>query len=150
MLKIGDKAPEFCLKNQDDIEISLRDLGGKIVVLYFYPKDNTPGCTLEGQEFSALLPEFESKNALVIGISPDSTKTHKNFITKQQFGHMLLSDGDKSVATRYGAYGKKMMYGKEVMGIIRSTFIIKDEIIQEAFYNIRAKGHAKAVLERIQ
>ncbi|MCE3038106.1 peroxiredoxin [Helicobacter anatolicus] len=147
MLKIGDIAPEFCLKNQDDIEIYLKDLESKTVVLYFYPRDNTPGCTLEGRDFSALLGEFEECGAVVVGVSPDSTKSHRNFIEKQQLQHILLSDPDKKVASSYGAYGKKMMYGKEVFGIIRSTFIIKDKKIQHAFYNVKTKGHAQSILD---
>lgn len=150
MLKIGDIAPDFCLKNQDDIEIGLKDLGSKAIVLYFYPKDNTPGCTLEGKDFTALLKEFESQDAIVIGVSPDSTKSHRNFIEKQELQHILLSDPDKKVASSYGAYGKKMMYGKEVMGIIRSTFIIKNKTILQAFYNVKTKGHAQNILETIK
>ena len=149
MLKIGDKAPDFVLKNQDDIELGSKDLGGKSIVLYFYPKDNTSGCTLEAEEFTALLGEFEKKNAVVIGVSPDSTKSHKKFIASKNLAHILLSDGQKEVALAYGAYGKKMMYGKEVMGIIRSTFVIKEGVIVGAFYNVRAKGHAQKVLDSL-
>lgn len=149
MLKIGDKAPDFVLKNQDDIELGSKDLGGKSIVLYFYPKDNTSGCTLEAEEFTALLGEFEKKNAVVIGVSPDSTKSHKKFIASKNLAHILLSDEQKEVALAYGAYGKKMMYGKEVMGIIRSTFVIKEGVIVGAFYNVRAKGHAQKVLDSL-
>lgn len=149
MLKIGDKAPDFVLKNQDDIELGLKDLGSKSIVLYFYPKDNTSGCTLEAEEFTALLGEFEKKNAVVIGVSPDSTKSHKKFIASKNLAHILLSDEQKEVALAYGAYGKKMMYGKEVMGIIRSTFVIKEGVIVGAFYNVRAKGHAQKVLDSL-
>lgn len=120
MLKMGDKAPEFRLQNADGIEISLRYFRQKIIVVYFYPKDNTSGCTIEANEFSALLDEFTKRDAVVIGISPDNPKTHQNFIQKQNLGHILLSDPNKSVASAYGVYGKKLMYGKEVMGIIRS------------------------------
>lgn len=149
MLKIGDKAPDFVLKNQDDIELGSKDLGSKSIVLYFYPKDNTSGCTLEAEEFTALLGEFEKKNAVVIGVSPDSTKSHKKFIASKNLAHILLSDEQKEVALAYGAYGKKMMYGKEVMGIIRSTFVIKEGVIVGAFYNVRAKGHAQKVLDSL-
>ena len=150
MLKNGDKAPHFCLKNQDDIEVCLSDFASKNIVLYFYPKDNTPGCTTEALEFSELLGEFSKLDCIVIGISPDSAKSHQNFIAKQNLNVLLLSDKDKNVASSYIAYGKKMMYGKEVMGIIRSTFIIKDGIIKEAFYNVRAKGHARNILEAVK
>lgn len=149
-LKIGDLAPDFKLKNQDDIEVSLKDLNTKTIVLYFYPKDNTPGCTIEANDFTEMLKDFEKKNVVVVGISPDSPKSHKKFIENQNLKHILLSDPDKTVATNYGVYGKKMMYGKEVLGIIRSTFIIDTKgYIQKVFYNIKAKGHAQDVLESL-
>lgn len=149
-LEIGDKAPDFKLKNQDDVEISLKDLLSKKVILYFYPKDNTPGCTIEALDFTEMLDEFAKKGAVVVGISPDSAKSHKKFIENKELKHILLSDIDKTVATNYGVYGKKMMYGKEVFGIIRSSFIIdKNGKIEKIFYNIRAKGHAKDVLDSL-
>lgn len=149
-LEIGDKAPDFKLKNQDDVEISLKDLLSKKVILYFYPKDNTPGCTIEALDFTEMLDEFAKKGAVVVGISPDSAKSHKKFIENKELKHILLSDIDKAVATNYGVYGKKMMYGKEVFGIIRSSFIIdKNGKIEKIFYNIRAKGHAKDVLDSL-
>lgn len=147
MLKKGDLAPDFCLKNQDEIEVSLKDLIDRDIVLYFYPKDNTSGCTLQAQDFSCLREEFEKKGAIVIGISPDSPKSHKNFIQDKQLDIMLLSDIDKTTMKIYGAYGKKIMYGKEVFGVIRSTFIIKEGKIVETFYGVRVKGHAQKVLE---
>lgn len=149
-LEVGDKAPDFKLKNQDDVEISLKDLLSKKVILYFYPKDNTPGCTIEALDFTEMLDEFAKKGAVVVGISPDSSKSHKKFMENKELKHILLSDIDKTVATNYGVYGKKMMYGKEVFGIIRSSFIIdKNGNIQKIFYNIRAKGHAKDVLDSL-
>lgn len=149
-LHIGDKAPHFRLKSADSTEIALKDLATKRVVLYFYPKDNTPGCTIEAQEFSALLESFEAKNTIIVGISPDTPQCHKNFIDKKSLKVLLLSDSDKQVARAYGAWGKKMMYGKEVEGIIRSTFVIDTNgIITHCFYNVRAKNHAQKVLEAI-
>lgn len=149
-LEIGDKAPDFKLKNQDDVEISLKDLLSKKVILYFYPKDNTPGCTIEALDFTEMLDDFAKKGAVVVGISPDSAKSHKKFMENKALKHILLSDIDKTVATNYGVYGKKMMYGKEVFGIIRSSFIIdKNGNIEKIFYNIRAKGHAKDVLDSL-
>lgn len=149
-LEIGDKAPDFKLKNQDDVEISLKDLLSKKVVLYFYPKDNTPGCTIEALDFTEMLDEFAKKGAVVVGISPDSAKSHKKFMQNKELKHILLSDVDKAVARSYGVYDKKMMYGKEVFGIIRSSFIIdKNGNIDKIFYNIRAKGHAKDVLDSL-
>lgn len=149
-LQKGDKAPLFRLKSADGTEVGLQDLLTQCVIVYFYPKDNTPGCTIEAEEFSALASEFRAKNAVIVGISPDSPKCHQNFIEKKSLKVLLLSDSDKSVASAYGAYGTKMMYGKEVQGIIRSTFIIgQDGKIIESFYNVRAKGHAQKVFEEL-
>lgn len=149
-LQVGDKAPNFRLKAADGTEIALADLLAKRVIIYFYPKDNTPGCTIEAEEFSALVKEFDTRNAIVVGISPDTPKCHQNFIDKKSLKILLLSDEDKSVANSYGAYGKKMMYGKEVYGIIRSTFVIaQNGHIEQSFYNVKAKGHAKTVLESL-
>ena len=145
------KAYNFCLPNQGNIEICLRDLKGKWIVLYFYPKDNTPGCTTEAKEFSNLLDEFEQLGVIVIGVSPDSPKKHCNFIEKHNLTITLLSDSEKEVLKAYGAWGKKKMYGKEYEGVIRSTFIInpKGEIVKE-YKNVRAKGHAAKVLEDLK
>ncbi|WP_457561253.1 thioredoxin-dependent thiol peroxidase [Caminibacter sp.] len=144
-------APNFCLPNQDEVEICLRDLKGKWVILYFYPKDNTPGCTTEAKEFSELLEEFEKEGAIIIGISPDSPKRHCNFIEKHGLKITLLSDENKEVLKAYGAWGKKKMYGKEYEGVIRSTFIIDPDgnIIKE-YKKVKAKGHATKVLEDLR
>ena len=145
------KASDFCLPNQDGVEICLRDLKGKWIILYFYPKDNTPGCITEAKEFSALLDEFENENAIVLGISPDSPKKHCNFIEKQALEVTLLSDEEKKVLKAYGAWGIKKIYGKEYEGVIRSTVIINPngEIVKE-YKKVRAKGHAKKVLEDLK
>ncbi|GAB6045450.1 thioredoxin-dependent thiol peroxidase [Caminibacter profundus] len=145
------KAPDFCLPNQDGIEICLRDLKGKWIILYFYPKDNTPGCTIEAKEFSELLDDFENLGAIVIGISPDSPRKHCNFIEKHNLKITLLSDEEKQVLKEYGALGKKKMYGKEYEGVIRSTFIInpEGEIVKE-YKKVKAKGHAALVLEDLK
>ncbi|CRF46668.1 Thiol peroxidase, Bcp-type [Helicobacter heilmannii] len=118
------------------------------MVLYFYPKDNTPGCTIEAQDFTKLRAEFEAKGAVILGVSPDDTKSHCHFIESEQLNIELLSDPDLEVLKAYGAYGIKNMYGKEVEGVIRSTFVIDQEgKIAHALYNVQAKGHAKRVLE---
>ncbi|NPA11234.1 MAG: thioredoxin-dependent thiol peroxidase [Epsilonproteobacteria bacterium] len=145
------KAPDFCLPNQDNAEICLRDLKGRWIVLYFYPRDNTPGCTTEAKEFSELAEEFEKLGAIIIGISPDSPKKHTNFISKHDLKITLLSDENKEVLKAYGAWGKKKMYGKEVEGVIRSTFIINPagEIVKE-YKKVKAKGHAQQVLEDLK
>jgi len=145
------KSIDFCLPNQDGVEICLRDLKGKWTVLYFYPKDNTPGCTTEAKEFSELLDEFEKLGAVVIGISPDNPKKHCNFIEKHSLEITLLSDEEKKVLKAFGAWGKKKMYGKEYEGVIRSTFIINPQgkIVKE-YKKVKAKGHAAKVLEDLK
>lgn len=149
-LKAGDIAPLFSLPNEDSVVIALEDLLDYTVILYFYPKDNTSGCTTQAQEFSALKESFEEHNAIIIGVSPDKPSTHKKFIQSRDLNIVLLSDSNKSVAMKYHAYGKKMMYGKEVQGIYRSTFIIKKGKIVESFYNVKAKGHAQMVLTYLE
>lgn len=150
MPEVGEKAPEFCLPNQDEAEICLRDLKGKWIVLYFYPKDNTPGCTTEACDFTALNAGFESSGAVVLGVSPDSPKKHRNFIEKHDLGITLLCDESKEMMQGYGAFGTKKMYGKEVQGVIRSTFIINPEgSIAHVWKNVRAKGHVEKVKEKL-
>lgn len=150
-LEIGDIAPSFALQNQDGVEVRLQDILGKTLVLYFYPKDNTSGCSLEAQDFTSLLGEFQSLGANVVGVSPDSIQSHKRFIEAKGLKLMLLSDLSRSVSASYGAYGVKKMYGKEVQGIIRSTFVIsKEGKILKAFYNVKAKEHAGKVLEFVK
>ncbi len=127
MLEIGTKAPDFCLPNQDEVEICLRDLRGKWIVLYFYPKDNTPGCTTEACDFTEKLPEFEGADAVVLGVSADSPKVHRNFIEKHGLKITLLSDPSHEMMEDYGVWRLKKNYGREYMGIVRSTYIIDPE-----------------------
>lgn len=150
-LQIGDEAPKFTLLNQDGIEISLKDFVGKKVVLYFYPKDNTPGCTIESCEFSELGDEFSAKNAVVIGISPDDSKSHCKFIDKFKLKQILLCDTQTQTARTYGAWGLKKNYGREYEGILRSTFIIDEQgKIAKIFRNVNPREqHGKAVLESL-
>ncbi|MCH5336529.1 MAG: thioredoxin-dependent thiol peroxidase [Campylobacter sp.] len=149
-LKVGDKAPQFELLNQDGVKIALKDFIGKKVILYFYPKDNTPGCTTQACEFTQNYEKFMDKNAVIIGISPDSTKSHENFIKKFNLKHILLSDDEKEVSKAYGAWGLKKNYGKEYEGIIRSTFVIDEQgKIIKIYSNVRAKDHAFKVLEEL-
>ncbi|EJQ9704984.1 thioredoxin-dependent thiol peroxidase [Campylobacter jejuni] len=149
-LNIGDKAPQFELLNQDGVKIALKDFIGKKVILYFYPKDNTPGCTTEACDFSLNYDKFGGKNAVIIGISPDSVASHEKFISKFDLKHILLSDSEKEVAKAYGAWGLKKNYGKEYEGLIRSTFVI-DEIgrIAQIYSNVCVKDHALKVLESL-
>lgn len=150
-LQIGDEAPKFTLLNQDGIEISLKDFAGKKVVLYFYPKDDTPGCTIESCEFSELGDEFSAKNAVVIGISPDDSKSHCKFIDKFKLKQILLCDTQTQTARTYGAWGLKKNYGREYEGILRSTFIIDEQgKIAKIFRNVNPREqHGKAVLESL-
>jgi len=148
---LNKKAPEFCLPNQDETEICLRDLSGKWIVLYFYPKDNTPGCTTEACDFTNELEEFEDLDAVILGVSPDSPKKHRNFIEKKDLKITLLSDEDKAVLKGYNAWGLKKMYGKEYEGVIRSTFIInpEGEIVAE-WSKVRVKEHVEKVKEKLK
>ena len=151
MLNIGEKAPEFCLPNQDSEEICLRDFAGSWVVLYFYPKDNTPGCTTEALDFTALKDEFEKEGATILGVSPDSVKRHQNFISKKELTITLLSDEEKEVAKAYDVWQLKKMYGREYMGIVRSTFLIDpDGKIAYIWNKVKVKGHAQEVLEKLR
>ena len=149
MLKVGDKAPDFTLKSDKDEDVKISDYIGKSdIVLYFYPKDNTSGCTKEACSFRDNIEPIKAKDAIVFGVSPDSVKSHQNFINKQNLNFMLLSDPDHEVAEAYGAWGEKSMYGKKYMGIIRSTFIIgKDGKIKHVFDKVKTAIHAEEVLE---
>ncbi len=151
MIAIGSQAPEFCLPNQDDVEICLRDLRGKWVVLYFYPKDNTPGCTTEACEFTESEPEFSDMDAVILGVSADSTKKHRNFIEKKSLGITLLSDESTQMMQEYGVWQLKKNYGREYMGIVRSTYIIDPEgKVAEVWEKVRVKAHVATVKERLK
>lgn len=151
MVEIGTKAPDFCLPNQDETEICLRDLKGKWIVLYFYPKDNTPGCTTEACEFTEALPEFEEMDAVILGVSPDSPKKHRNFIEKKGLKITLLSDEEKEVLQAYDVWKLKKNYGREYMGVVRTTYIIDPEgNIAWGWTNVRVKGHVEAVKEKLE
>lgn len=150
-LQIGDKAPNFSLPNQDNAEISLQDFRGSWVVLYFYPKDKTPGCTQEACDFRDNLANLSGLNAVVLGVSPDSVKTHQSFIDKESLNFTLLSDTDKKVLKAYGAWGLKKLYGKEYEGVIRSTFVIDPQgKIAFLWKNVKVKGHIDAIKEKLQ
>lgn len=147
VLAAGDMAPEFSLENSDGVSISLRDFRGKNVILYFYPKDNTPGCTTEACEFSANYDEFIANDTVIVGVSPDSVKSHSGFIIKQNLKHILLSDVNKDVAKAYGVWQVRKNYGKEYLGIVRTTFVIdKEGKIAKVYKSVKAAGHAAKVL----
>jgi peroxiredoxin Q/BCP len=146
-LEIGSKAPAFALPNQSGKTISLKDFSGERFVIYFYPADDTPGCTKEACQFNDGLAAFRKLGVKVVGISPDSADKHVAFRKKYELTFDLLSDADKKVMAAYGAYGEKMMYGKKVTGVIRSSFVIGPKgLIDRAWYNVRADGHADKVL----
>ena len=146
-LEVGDNAPEFEALNQDGVKVALKDFIGKNVVLYFYPKDNTPGCTTEACEFSANYDQFIKNDTVIIGVSPDSVNSHVGFIAKQNLKHILLSDEDKEISKLYGVWQVKKNYGKEYLGIVRSTFVIgKDGKIAKIYKSVKAKDHAAKVL----
>lgn len=149
-LKIGDEAPEFCLDDPERGEICLKDQKGKWVVLYFYPKDNTKGCTMEALEFTAAENEFKSKNAVILGVSPDSLKSHMKFREKHDLSINLLSDDDKKVLESYGVWKKKKMYGREYMGVERSTYLINPEgKISYIWPKVKVSGHVDDVMEKL-
>lgn len=150
MLDVGKKAPAFKLESSDGGSVSLSDFRGKNVVLYFYPKDNTPGCTLEAQDFQKALPKLKKLNAVVLGISRDSIASHCKFRDKFGLGFPLLSDPEHQVLEAYGAWGEKTLYGKKSVGIIRTTVVI-DEAgkVKKVFPKVKVNGHVDAVLAAI-
>lgn len=145
-LKVGNKAPEFCLPDKDNREVCLKDYKGKYVILYFYPADNSPACTTEAIGFTGILSSLEKLRANVIGISPDSPESHAKFIQKKDLKVTLLSDIDKKVIKKYGKWGKKKFRGKEYIGVIRSTFLIDPEgKIAHIWPKVSVKGHPEDV-----
>lgn len=150
-LSIGDTAPGFCLPDKDNQEVCLKDFKGKKhVILYFYPMDNTPGCTIEGIEFTTILPDFQKLDATVIGISPDSPKSHAKFIQRKKLSVTLLSDVEKKILKQYGVWGKVTLRGNEFIGVIRTTFLIDPEgKIIHIWFKVNAKGHAEEVKEKL-
>jgi thioredoxin-dependent peroxiredoxin len=146
-IKVNDKAPEFTLQDENGKEISLKGLRGKVVVLYFYPRADTPGCTIEACEFRDTYKQMQKTGAVLLGISPDTPQAQKKFQQKFQLPFSLLADADKKVADAFGVLQEKNMYGKKVMGIVRTTFIIgPDGKIQHIFPKVKAEGHAGEVL----
>ncbi|SMR72457.1 peroxiredoxin Q/BCP [Aliiroseovarius halocynthiae] len=145
---VGDIAPDFTLPQDGGDPINLLDLAGGPVVLFFYPKDNTPGCTTEALDFTALWHEFQSLGVQVLGVSKDSLKKHENFRNKHALAVPLLSDAESDVCERYGTWGEKKNYGRTYMGITRTTFLIgADGHIAQVWEKVKVKGHAQEVLE---
>ena len=150
-LKIGDIAPSFCLLDQDENKVCLEDFKGKWVVLYFYPKDNTSGCTKEATEFTEKKEEFEKLGAIILGVSPDSPKSHRNFREKKKLTITLLSDQEHKILEIYGAWQLKKMYGREYMGVVRSTYLIDPTgKIAYIWPKVKVKGHVDNVLKKLK
>lgn len=150
MLEVGAKAPDFQLPADDGSTVKLSELKGHPVVLYFYPKDDTSGCTREAKDFTELAPAFSKLGAAIYGISPDSVKSHDKFRCKHDLSIRLLSDEEKNVATAYGVWVEKSMYGKKYMGVERSTFLIDSKgKIAKIWRKVSVTGHAEDVLEAV-
>jgi peroxiredoxin Q/BCP len=151
MLKEGDLAPDFCLPDEEGKEVCLSSLKGKWVILYFYPKDNTSGCTKEAISFTERIEDFKRLNAEVLGLSKDSVKSHLSFKNKHGLKVKLLSDESAEVLKKYGAWGKKKMYGREVEGTIRTTFLIDPNgRIRKIWRNVKVDGHVDQVFEALK
>lgn len=148
MLEVGTKAPDFELPDQNEEMHKLSDYAGKKVILYFYPKDNTPGCTKQACGFAQLYPDFHEKGAVILGVSKDSVKSHKKFQEKYQLPFTLLSDPELQVIQAYDVWKEKNMYGKKVMGVVRTTYLINEEgIIEKAYTKVKAAQNPEDMLE---
>jgi thioredoxin-dependent peroxiredoxin len=151
MVTEGKKAPAFALPSSEGGTVKLSELAGTIVVLYFYPRDNTPGCTIEAQDFTKAVPALKKLGAVVLGVSKDSIASHCKFRDKYGIAYPLLTDEDGAVMEKYGAWGEKMMYGKKITGVIRSTVVIdKDGKVAKHFPKVSVKGHADAVVDVVR
>jgi peroxiredoxin Q/BCP len=151
MLKVGSKAPSFSLESDEGKKINLKDFSGKKVVLYFYPKDDTPGCTREACSFTENASSLRKAGAVVLGVSADSVPSHQKFKTKYKLNFPLLSDPDRETIQKYGVWKEKNMYGKKMMGVERTTFIIdEDGKIAHIFPKVKVDGHTEKVLEKLK
>lgn len=149
-LKEGDNAPQFSGLNQDEKEIKLSDFKGKKIILYFYPKDNTPGCTAESCNLNENYDNLTKKGFEVIGVSPDKISSHQKFIAKYNLAFNLIADTEKEILESYGAWGEKKLYGKTYMGVLRTTFVISEEgIIEKVFHKVQTKDHTHQILSEM-
>ena len=150
VVRIGDLAPDFTALDDRGERISLSDFKGRVVVLFFYPKDDTPGCTVEACSFRDHLPRFDGLDAVVLGVSPDSVKSHKKFKEKFDLPYPLIADEDKKIVNAYGVWGEKSMYGRKYMGVARTTFVIdRDGKIARVFEKVKPADHAVEVAEAV-
>jgi peroxiredoxin Q/BCP len=150
MLKPGSKAPDFKAMSDAGKSVSLKDFRGRKIILYFYPKDDTPGCTREACDFRDAIGRFQNKDVVVLGVSPDSIESHKKFKSKFDLPFPLLADEDHKIAEAYGAWGEKSMYGRKFMGILRSTFLIDEHgKIAETFEKVKVDGHVGQLLTKV-
>ena len=150
MLKAGDPAPDFTAPDDDGGEFTLSALRGKKVILYFYPKDNTPGCTQEACDFRDLTSAAAEKGAVIVGVSPDSPKSHAGFKAKHALPFALVADPGKEIVNEYGVWVEKKNYGRSYMGVARTTFVLNEQgAVARVFENVKVKGHANAVLESL-
>tara|TARA_B100000809_G_scaffold242363_1_gene266379 strand:- start:65 stop:532 length:468 start_codon:yes stop_codon:yes gene_type:complete len=150
MVEVGEDAPDFAIPNQNGEIKNLKNFEGKWSVIYFYPRDDTPGCTVEAKEFTDLNKQFEKLGCHIVGVSPDNEAKHCKFIDKHDLKVELLADTEKAMLDDYGVWQEKSMYGKTYMGVVRTTYLINpDGNIAEVWAKVKAKGHAKAVLERL-
>lgn len=150
-LKVGDQAPDFTAKDQNGQEINLNSHKGKKVILYFYPKDNTPGCTAEACNLRDNYSELANKGYEIIGVSPDSEESHQKFVSKYSLPFTLIADEDKSIMKAYGAWGLKKMYGKEYEGVLRTTYVIDENgEILKVFTKVKTKDHTEQILEAME
>lgn len=151
MIDLGDRIPDLPLALSSGITATFADCAGKWLVLYFYPKDSTPGCTTEGLDFNALLPKFQHAGATVLGVSKDSLKSHQNFCSKQGFRFDLVSDAYGAICEAFGVIQPKKLYGREFLGIVRSTFLIDPAgVIRQKWQPVKVAGHAQAVLDALK
>lgn len=150
-IEIGDKAPDFKGLNQDGKEVKLSDFLGKNLILYFYPKDSTPGCTAEACDLRDNYQMWQSKSYEILGVSPDSQKSHQKFIEKYNLPFDLISDTEKEILIAYNAWGEKSMYGKKYMGVLRKTYVINSKgIIENIFEKVKPKEHSNQILNEIK
>lgn len=150
-IELNEPVPDFTAQATNGLTVNLSDLAGKALVLYFYPKDNTPGCTTQGQGFRDLYPEFQAAGAIVFGVSKDSLRTHENFRQKHQFPFDLISDPDETLCRQFDVIRMKQMYGKQYEGIERSTFLIDGQgVLRQQWRKVKVPGHVEEVLKAAQ